>query len=78
MAYIAPLLKDAEPPRDDVEVLRPKVGRDRPQLQRIIDLHETGAIKAPNLHILPLEEAGAAHSLIDTHHVRGKIVLQVR
>jgi hypothetical protein len=25
-----------------------------------------------------LEEAGAAHSLIDTHHVRGKIVLQVR
>ncbi len=78
LAYIAPLLKDAEPPRDDVEVLRPKVGRDRPHLQRIIDLHETGAIKAPNLQILPLEEAGAAHSLIDTHHVRGKIVLQVR
>ena len=78
LAYIAPLLKNAEPPRDDITVMRPKVGRDRPHLLRIIDLYETGAIISPDIQTLPLEEAGKAHDLVDTHHVRGKIVLQIK
>jgi len=77
LAYIAPLLKDATPPRDDVEVLRPNVQRDRAHLLRIIELYEFGAIIAPDIQVFPLAEVGKAHDLIDTHHVRGKIVLQI-
>jgi NADPH:quinone reductase-like Zn-dependent oxidoreductase len=77
LAYIAPLLKDALPPRDDIEVLRPNVQRDQAHLLRIIDLHEAGAIIPPDIQSFPLSDAGKAHDLIDTHHVRGKIVLQI-
>jgi len=78
MAYIAPLLQDASPPRDDVEVIRPNVQRDRAHLLRIIELFEAGAIKIPDLQEIPFEDAGKAHDLIDTHHVRGKIVLNIK
>jgi NADPH:quinone reductase-like Zn-dependent oxidoreductase len=78
LAYIAPLLKDAKPPRDDVEVLRPQVGRDRAHLLRVLELYEAGAIIAPDIQVFPLAEAGKAHDLIDTHHVRGKIILQIQ
>ncbi len=78
MAYIAPLLKDATPARDDVEIMRPNVQRDRKHLERIVELYEVGAIKIPSLQEMPLTEAGRAHDLIDTQHVRGKIVLQVK
>jgi len=78
LAYIAPLLKDAALPRDDVQVLRPNVGRDRPHLLRIIELYKSGAIIAPDIQVFPLSDAGRAHDLSDTHHVRGKIVLQIQ
>lgn len=78
LAYIGPLLDGATPPRDDVDVIRPNVGRDRPHLLRILELHDAGAIIAPDIQILSLAEAAQAHDLIDTHHIRGKIVLQIK
>jgi NADPH:quinone reductase-like Zn-dependent oxidoreductase len=77
LAYIAPLLKDAMPPRDDIEVLRPNVQRDQAHLLRISAFHESGAIIPPDIQSFPLSDVGKAHDLIDTHHVRGKIVLQI-
>lgn len=78
LAYIAPLLKGAIPPRDDVDVMRPNVQRDRAHLLRIIELFETGAIIAPDIQIFPLSKVAEAHDLIDTHHVRGKVILQIK
>jgi NADPH:quinone reductase-like Zn-dependent oxidoreductase len=77
LAYIAPLLKDAIPSRDDIEVLRPNVQRDQVHLLRIIELHESGATIPPDIQSIPLSDADKAHDLIDTHHVRGKIILQI-
>ena len=78
MAYIAPLLKDVMPPRDDIEVVRPNVQRDRAHLLRIVALHNSGAIVAPDIQVFPLSEVRKAHNLIDTNHVRGKIILQIK
>ena len=67
-----------EAPRDDVEVLRPRVARDRKHLERINQLVAAGAIRPPEITRMPLAEAAAAHQLSKTGHVRGKIVLEVR
>lgn len=47
------------------------------QLQRLGDLAEQGAIKAPLAEILPLTDVAVAHRRIETGHVRGKIALEV-
>ena len=77
IAYIAPLLSDAEPTRDDITIIRPNVQRDKTHLLRIIDLFEAGAIMAPHIQTFSLNETRKAHKLIDTNHVRGKIVLKI-
>jgi NADPH:quinone reductase-like Zn-dependent oxidoreductase len=77
IAYIAPLLKDAEPPRKDIKIIRPNVNRDRSHLLRIIELFELGAVVAPDIQLFPLDAVGAAHNLIETDHVRGKIILTI-
>jgi NADPH:quinone reductase-like Zn-dependent oxidoreductase len=78
MAYIAPLLPGAQPPRDNIKVIRPNVQRDRAHLIRIIELYESGAIVAPYIQLFPLSEVQKAHDLIDTNHVRGKIILEIK
>lgn len=78
MIYIAPLLPGATPPRDDVQVIRPNVSRDRPHLERVAELFNAGDVIPPDIAIMPLADAGAAHEKIDGKHVRGKIVLSVR
>ena len=77
IAYIAPLLEDAEPPRNDIKIIRPNVNRDRSHLLRIIELFELGAVVAPDIQLFPLDAVGAAHNLIETDHVRGKIILTI-
>jgi len=65
-------------PRADVTSLRPKVGRDRPHLERIVALATSGAVRAPEMKFYKLSEAAAAHQLSEGRHFRGKLVFKVR
>jgi NADPH:quinone reductase-like Zn-dependent oxidoreductase len=47
----------AQPPRQDVNVLRPAVARDRAHLQRILALLECGAVKPPPVRSFHLDQA---------------------
>ncbi|OAO89127.1 hypothetical protein AXX17_ATUG04240 [Arabidopsis thaliana] len=47
------------------------------QLVEIAQLVDSGALTAQLQTVIPLQEARKAHELIETGHVRGKIVLQV-
>jgi NADPH:quinone reductase-like Zn-dependent oxidoreductase len=66
------------PPRNDVTSLRPKVGRDRQHLERIVELVGKGAVRAPEIKVYPLSEAAAAHKVSEGRHLRGKLVFKVR
>jgi len=66
------------PPRSDVVSLRPKVGRDRAHLERIVELVGKGAVRVPEIKTYPLSEAAAAHRVSEGRHLRGKLVFQVR
>lgn len=78
LIYIARPPDGFTAPRDDVQVLRPAVGRDRPHLERISELVADGAVRAPEITHMKLSEAAAAHDLSRAGHVRGKIVFDVR
>ncbi len=65
-------------PRADVQSLRPNVGRDRPHLQRIVDLHEKGVVRLPEIREFPLAQAVDAQRVSEGRHFRGKLVLRVR
>lgn len=77
-AFIASGAEAPKPPRDDVQSLRPKVARDRPLLERIIDLVETGAVSVPDITTFALSDAAVAHRLSEARHLRGKLVFKVR
>ena len=66
------------PPRNDVVSLRPKVGRDRAHLERIVALVTGGAVRVPEIKVYPLSEAAAAHRVSEARHLRGKLVFKVR
>ncbi|MFT5181998.1 MAG: NADPH:quinone reductase-like Zn-dependent oxidoreductase [Alphaproteobacteria bacterium] len=77
-AFIASGAKGLESPRADVQSLRPAVGRDRPHMERIVELFEAGVIRVPEITTYPLSEAAAAHRVSEGRHLRGKLVLEVR
>jgi NADPH:quinone reductase-like Zn-dependent oxidoreductase len=77
-AFIASGPQAPESPRSDVESLRPAVGRDRPHLERIVELFEAGAVRVPDITTYPLAEAAAAHRVSEGRHLRGKLVFAVR
>ncbi len=64
--------------RSDTVSLRPKVGRDRAHLERIVSLAASGAIRAPDITLYKLSEAAAAHQVSEGRHFRGKLVFKVR
>ena len=66
------------PPRSDVVSLRPKVGRDRPHLERIVALVASGAVRVPEIKTYKLSDAAAAHRVSEGRHFRGKLVFKVR
>jgi NADPH:quinone reductase-like Zn-dependent oxidoreductase len=78
LIHIAPAPPGFTPPRDDVTVTRPHVGRDRAHLERMIELVEQGAVRPPEITRMPLAEAAAAQELSQAGHVRGKIVFELR
>lgn len=67
-----------ESPRDDVQSLRPQVGRDRPHLERIVDLLDTGVVRVPEIMEFALSDAAEAHKISESRHFRGKLVFKVR
>ncbi len=77
-AFIASGAEAPVPPREDVRSLRPAVGRDRPHLERIVELVAAGAVRVPEITLYPLSEAAAAHRVSEARHLRGKLVFQVR
>ena len=77
-AFIASGAKAPEPPRDDLLSFRPQVGRDRPHLERIVELVEAGAVRVPEITLYTLAEAAAAHRVSESRHLRGKLVFKMR
>ncbi|MEQ9190542.1 MAG: NADP-dependent oxidoreductase [Alphaproteobacteria bacterium] len=77
-AFIASGGKAPEPTRGDVRSLRPQVGRDRPHLERIVELVEAGAVRTPETTEFPLSEAAKAQAISESRHFRGKLVFRVR
>ncbi len=77
-AFIASGGKAPAAPRDDVESLRPQVGRDRPHLERIVELVEAGAITVPDVILYSLSDAAEAQRVSESRHLRGKLVFKIR
>ena len=77
-AFIASGASAPASPRPDVRAYRPKVGRDRRHLERIVALVRSGAVRVPEIRRYPLSEVAAAHAVSEGRHFRGKLVLEVR
>jgi NADPH:quinone reductase-like Zn-dependent oxidoreductase len=77
-AFIASGAKAPKPERSDVTGLRPSVGRDRPHLERILELATAGAVRPPEVTRYQLSDAVAAHRVSESRHFRGKLVFVVR
>jgi NADPH:quinone reductase-like Zn-dependent oxidoreductase len=77
-AFIASGAQAPKPDRSDVIALRPKVGRDRPHLERIVALVGSGAVRPPEVTRYRLSDAVTAHRVSESRHFRGKLVFLVR
>lgn len=78
LAWIARGSQGADLPPDHIQMLRPRVGRDRPHLLRIIELLDAGSITIPEITEFPFDKVADAQEMSATGHVRGKLVLKVR
>jgi NADPH:quinone reductase-like Zn-dependent oxidoreductase len=61
-----------------VTSLRPDVTRDRRHLERIVELFNSGTVRAPEIKVYTLQEAAEAHRVSQGRHLRGKLVFKVR
>ena len=77
-AFIASGAQAPKPERSDVTSLRPAVGRDRPHLERILELRRLGAVRAPHVTTYSLSQAAEALAVSAARHLKGKLVLKVR
>jgi NADPH:quinone reductase-like Zn-dependent oxidoreductase len=64
--------------RSAVQVLRPKVDRDRGHLERMVELYEAGAVWPPAITRYKLADAAEAHRVSEGRHLQGKLVLMAR
>jgi NADPH:quinone reductase-like Zn-dependent oxidoreductase len=78
LVWIAPAPEGFQPPRNDVETLRPNVRRDRIHLERMLALLEAGAVRPPTIVRYTLADAGEAHRVSESRHLQGKLVFAVR
>ena len=67
-----------KPSRSDVQVLRPRVDRDRVHLERMVELLSAGAVWPPAITRYKLADAAEAHRVAEGRHLQGKLVLEVR
>jgi NADPH2:quinone reductase len=73
------------PPQGDLSPLYQKnitlhgtfLTRERRRLEEMRPLFERKQVRAVIDTVLPLQEVGKAHDRLDSHHGRGKIVLQI-
>ena len=77
-AFIASGGQAPKPDRGDVTALRPAVGRDRPHLERIADLHRAGAVRPPPVRLFKLADALEAVRISEGRHLKGKLVFKMR
>jgi NADPH:quinone reductase-like Zn-dependent oxidoreductase len=78
LVWIAPAPAGFQPDRKDVEVLRPRVARDRAHLERMKELLAAGAVSPPAITRYKLADAAAAHRVSEGRHLQGKLVLMAR
>jgi NADPH:quinone reductase-like Zn-dependent oxidoreductase len=78
LVWIAPAPAGFRPPREDVQVLRPNVARDRAHLERMLALLEAGAVSPPAITRYKLADAAEAHRVSESRHLQGKLVFEVR
>jgi NADPH:quinone reductase-like Zn-dependent oxidoreductase len=78
LVWIAPAPAGFQPPRGDVEVLRPRVARDRAHLERMKELLAAKAVWPPAITGYKLADAAEAHRVSEGRHLQGKLVLIVR
>jgi NADPH:quinone reductase-like Zn-dependent oxidoreductase len=78
LVFIAAAPAGFQPSRKDVEVMRPRVARDRAHLERMIELYEAGAVWPPAITRYNLADAAEAHRVSEGRHLQGKLVLMVR
>jgi NADPH:quinone reductase-like Zn-dependent oxidoreductase len=78
LVWIAPAPAGSTPSRSDVQVLRPKVDRDRAHLERMAELLEAGAVWPPTITRYKLADAAEAHRVSEARHLQGKLVLEAR
>ena len=75
LVWIAAAPAGFSPSRKDVEVLRPRVARDRAHLERMKELLAAGAVWPPVISQYKLSDAAAAHRVSESRHLQGKLVL---
>jgi NADPH:quinone reductase-like Zn-dependent oxidoreductase len=78
LVWIAAAPAGFTPSRSDVQVLRPKVDRDRAHLERMVELYEAGAVCPPAITRFKLADAAEAHRISEGRHLQGKLVLEAR
>ena len=78
LVWIAPAPAGFQPPRQDVEVLRPRVARDRAHLERMKELLLARAVWPPAITAYKLADTAGAHRVSEGRHLQGKLVLIVR
>jgi NADPH:quinone reductase-like Zn-dependent oxidoreductase len=78
LVWIAPAPAGFHPTRQDVQVLRPGVARDRAHLERMLALLEAGAVSPPAITRYKLADAAEAHRVSESRHLRGKLVFEIR
>jgi NADPH:quinone reductase-like Zn-dependent oxidoreductase len=78
LASVAAGTRAPASPRADVTSLRPNVERKRRHLERVVALLTEGAVRLPQITVVPLSAAADAHRVSEARHLRGKLVLQVR
>ena len=72
-AFIASGTTAPAPPRDDVQSLRPKVGRDRVYMERVLTLFQQRAVTVPEIKLFDLKDAAEAQRISEGRHLRGKL-----
>jgi NADPH:quinone reductase-like Zn-dependent oxidoreductase len=76
-AFIASGTTAPAPPRDDVQSLRPKVGRDRVYMERVLTLFQQRAVTVPEIKLFDLKDAAEAQRISEGRHLRGKLVFNM-
>jgi len=77
-AFIASGMKAPEAPRDDVQSLRPSVGRARHYMERVAELFDAGIVTVPEITKFALKDAIEAQKISETRHLRGKLILTMK